>query len=159
MSQTELNQRMTMLFDLEIESVTELLRILRDERRALMGHDAQAIEQVTQEKLRHLGDIEDWGRKREGLLRNAGYPNTREGIERYLADRQDAELNKQWRALEQLLYECQQQNEVNGSVVSLSRRHVQRALGILRGLPAEQGLYNANGNAEESPTSKTLATA
>jgi flagellar biosynthesis/type III secretory pathway chaperone len=150
---------MMMLFELEHESVTELLRILRDERRALMGHDAQVIERIAREKLRHLSDIEDWGRKRDALLRNAGYANTREGIERYLAEQHDAELNGRWRALECLLQECQQQNEVNGGVVSLSRRQVQRALAILRGLPAGQGLYDAGGNAEQGPLSKTLATA
>lgn len=159
MSQAELKQRMTMLFELELDSVTDLLRILGDERDALMGHDPQVIEQIIQKKLRHLNDIEDWGRKRDALLRSAGYPCTRDGIERCLAEHHDAELDRHWRALEQLLQECQRQNEVNGGVVSLSRRHVQRALGILRGLPAGQGLYNAAGNAEETTLSKTLATA
>ncbi|MFP5344536.1 MAG: flagellar protein FlgN [Gammaproteobacteria bacterium] len=158
-NQAELKQRMTMLFELEIESVTELLRILDDERDALMKHDPHVIEQIAQKKLRHLDDIEDWGRKRDALLRSAGYPCTREGIMRYLAEHTDTGLDGHWRALEQLLHQCQQQNEVNGGVVSLSRRHVQRALGILRGLPAEQSLYNAAGNAEEIPFSKTLATA
>ncbi len=100
-----------------------LIGILEEEYQALLGNDARALHRAAEEKRRLTAELE------------ARVP-----------DLKDAELKA-------LVLEAQALNQRNGTVISLSLRHVQNALALLRG----EGLYGPQARPVHPRQSRPIA--
>lgn len=162
----ETNAFLSRLDDLlrdELRAGTDLLAALRHEYAMLRAPTPPAIEEAVSRKHRALADLETLGRRRETLIRSAGFRADRQGIEACLA-RHDPQRRtppaRRWRELLDLMASCQQQNLTNGIVIQASQRHTRQALAILRGQPGGDGpAYGPGGEARQPPPSQPLARA
>ncbi len=149
-------------FERVIADAMRLLALLQHEHTLLSGRDASAIEQVAQEKQQFLAQLDASGRLHSAALRSAGYAEHTQSMQDWLRQidkNTGSQLTALWQRLESLLTACHWQNQRNGGVIEISRRHTQRALGILLGKPEETELYNPAGATSGTGLSRTLARA
>ena len=149
-------------FERVIADAMRLLAVLQHEHILLSSRDPAAIEQVAQEKQQFLAQLDASGRAHSTALRGAGYVEHGQSLQDWLRQvdqRSGSRLTSLWLQLESLLTACHRQNQINGGVIEISRRHTQRALGILLGKPEEAELYNPGGATRSSGFSRTLARA
>jgi flagellar biosynthesis/type III secretory pathway chaperone len=129
---------------LTISRLQTLLGVLDEERRALAGQAADALQAVVPRKLEALAELEQAVVYRDRLQQAAGLPPGLDGGERYVAARLPA-LTADWRRLLQLCREVDQSNAANGQLALQSARQAREALGILTGrdhTPAAYGPGN-----------------
>ncbi|RMG35633.1 MAG: flagellar protein FlgN [Gammaproteobacteria bacterium] len=134
----------------ELERLSE---ILKAERKALLGPDVSALEQVVLEKNRCLETLEHSVKAREQMLAQLGLPGGLGGAEQFLsAHFSRDELLVQWKRLVELSREVAELNVHNGKLAMASERRAREALSILTGRPlipetysAKRGLTNSTG--------------
>ena len=68
-------------------------------------------------------------------------------------------LVRSWRQLAEVLRECETRNQTNGSLVELSRQHVELALNVLRGETPATSTYGSNGQTQRAARSRSIAEA
>lgn len=162
MHPSDSRQQMKTLLEREIESASRLLAILQKEHSVLTNNDVAGLEKLVPEKQALVAMLEKLGRQRTQLLDAGGGGGNRQVLERYL-QQCDSEarhpLAKLWDQLQALAGECQHQNEVNGGILEIGRRHVQRVLSILRGQANQAELYGPDGETTSNPLSQTLVKA
>ena len=149
-------------FERVIADAMRLHTTLQHEHALLAGRDPYTIEQVAQEKQKLLAQLDSSGRAHSAALSKAGYSPSKQSLQDWLqqADKHNgSQLSSLWRRLESLLTECHQQNQLNGGMIEIRRRHTQRALSILLGKPEETELYNPEGAARGAGISRSLARA
>lgn len=149
-------------FERVIADAMRLLAVLQHEHTLVSGRDASAIEQIAQEKQQFLAQLDASGRAHSTALHAAGYTQHTQSMQDWLRQvdkNTGSQLTPLWQRLESLLTACRQQNQLNGGVIEISRRHTQRALGILLGKTEEAELYNPDGATSGSRFSRTLARA
>ena len=150
-------------FERVIADGMRLLAVLQHEHTLVSGRDVSAIERIAQEKQQFLAQLDASGRAHSAALNAAGYTQHTQSMHDWLRQvdkNTGSQLTPLWLRLESLLTACQRQNQLNGGVIEISRRHTQRALGILLGKPEETELYNPGGGATSGTGySRTLARA
>lgn len=147
-------------FERVIADAMRLLAVLKHEHSLLSGRDATAIERVAEEKQHYLTQLDASGQAHAAALHAAGYTERTQSMQDWLKQfdkRTGSRLTPLWQQLESLLTACQQQNQLNGGVIEISRRHTQRALSILLGKPEETELYSPGGATHGGGFSRTLA--
>lgn len=147
-------------FERVIADAMRLLAVLKHEHSLLSGRDATAIERVAEEKRHYLTQLDASGQAHGAALRAAGYTEYTQSMQDWLKQldkRAGSQLTSLWQQLESLLTACHQQNQLNGGVIEISRRHTQRALSILHGKPEETELYSPGGATRGGGFSRTLA--
>ena len=152
--------RLLALLDQEAEQASALLAALRDEHEALQQRVPSAIDSALESKTQRLKVFERTENERRRLLTTLQVPDNREAIGAYLAKQAEhgPALARQWSHLLAIAEQCHHQNQLNGALVEMQRRHVQRALDILRGTP-ENATYGPRGTTEPRSGSHTLAKA
>jgi flagellar biosynthesis/type III secretory pathway chaperone len=135
----------------ETECAERLNDLLADERTALATGDLDSLGQLTAEKPALLQDLERWVAAHEGFLQAQGLASGREGSERFLSKLPDSASERDmWGRLQGLATACREANEINGSIVTLGRSRVQRALDVLRGGAQAVTTYGKAGEAKPS---------
>lgn len=140
----------------EIEHGTQLLHVLHREHAALTSNAPDMLEQAAHDKLLCLKQVEANAAARAEALQAAGAPARAAGD--YLRAHPDMRLGACWQQGQRILIECRRQNQINGSVIELSRRHTLRTLALLRGQSPDQPVYSASGETFAPPPSQSLAT-
>lgn len=143
----------------EVESGTQLLQVLHREHAALTANTPDILEHAARDKLHCLKQVEAIAAERTELLRAAGVIARAQDAAAYLSAAPDTRLAMRWQQGQRILVECRRQNQINGSVIELSRRHTLRALSLLRGQAHDQPVYSASGETCALPPSQSLATA
>lgn len=149
-------------FERVIADAMRLLAVLQHEHTLLSGRDASAIERTAEEKQHFLAQLDASGQAHSAALRAAGYAEHTQSMQdwlRQLDQHTGSQLTPLWQRLESLLTACRQQNQINGGIIEISRRHTQRALGILHGKSEETELYSPGGATCGTGFSRTLARA
>ncbi len=139
-----------------IKQAQRLLDAIDAEFQALKGSDPGAVNSTLETKLRELGAFEQLENQRQTLFAAAD-PSTA-GIHHALAALDD-DLPHQWEQLLRLARECRQRNQTNAAIVEAGRRHVQRALDLLRGSPENSKTYGRKGDTHSASNGHTLAKA
>ena len=116
-----------------------LLAILRREHAALLAGEAEAIEQIAAEKHRAVTDIESMNRHL--ALQPEAMPGA--AHEHFLA----------------ITAECRRQNEINGSMVTASLRHLQQFIALMHGHNPQNSVYQRAGQPQTDYGSRPLAKA
>jgi len=93
-------------------------------------------------------------------LKQTGVAEERDAIRKYLSgqDEEAQDLIALWDQLLDTAEQCREQNQANGSLVETHRRHVQRALDLLRGTEATP-TYGPSGETRDNNDSHSLAKA
>jgi flagellar biosynthesis/type III secretory pathway chaperone len=137
----------------------KLLQVLSQEFAALSGNDLQGLETSLAAKQQLMQQLEELSQDFPGTASqlSAGKKN---GIPEFL-QRKDPQgtwgLVTIWQQVDQLLAQCRHKNSTNGKIISLSHRHVQQALAILRyGGQGSEPCYTPSGASQSSVSSRIL---
>jgi len=118
----------------EIACAEALCRVLGEEYTALAAGDPGTLERVIAAKRELLGEMEQRVAAHEGFLSARRLPPGKGGTELFMARLPpQAPERGLWQRLRELAGQCRAQNEVNSSLLCLSRARTQRALELLRG--------------------------
>lgn len=127
-------------------SVAELAATLADEREALIGADALALDRAGERKQALMQQLEQLDAERMQMLK----------LEPAVAARVDA----RWREVLEQLRHCHEMNQRNGSLVSQRLAQVREALAVLTGQGGDaRGLYGPAGDVRTALRSHHLASA
>lgn len=160
MAQPVTSDRLLDLLNREIAQASALLDALHDENDALQQRSAAAIESALERKTQRLSAFEKTEDERRRLLQTLDIGDDNDAVGKFLSSQAGpgVPLARRWTELLGIADECRRQNQVNGALVETQRRHVQRALDILRGAP-DSATYGPTGAADRSGGSHTLAKA
>lgn len=140
------HQAFARLLQQETAAIKALLVLLAQERQALGERDASVLATTVHEKEQQLGLLDQLAQQRSQLLQQAGLTADKTGFEAFLESDGSGQLANFWTGLEGLLRECQQQNQINGSLLETNKQVVQQALSILTGREVGQDeVYNQLG--------------
>ena len=156
----QLEQSLSHLLEGQQTLARQLLELLRQEYQLLQGTEPGPLNNLTLEKQRRIEELEQTVGDLHGVLGRLGLSPDRQGLEKFLCQLEPgAPLRERWRDFEQTLGECRQQNEINGGVLTLSRRHLSNALDLLYGVKAEQKSYGRSGQSHTSHRTGSLGRA
>lgn len=156
-------QQLATLLQQQAMSAERLYQTLRDESEALTKRDADAMQQLSQEKSGESAVLEQLGAQQTQLLKGLGFTQSSAGVSSFIDTLEPtaaAELRKQQQQLQTLLESCQKLNLINGNIIAASKQSVETALAILRGQFTNNNLvYSAAGQPVSSAPSKPLSKA
>jgi flagellar biosynthesis/type III secretory pathway chaperone len=137
----------------------KLLQALSQEFAALSGNDLQGLETSLADKQRLMKELEGLSQHFLAVACPSSPACEKDGISKFLQQKDPQgtwRLTTMWRQLEQLLAQCRHKNSTNGKIISLSHRHIQQALAILRsGGQGSEPCYSPTG-ASQSPISSRI---
>lgn len=149
------------LIDEAVQACRELSSALDDETTALAARDTTALEAAVAAKRQMVVALDRCNASRVALLESHGFGGDLDGMEQCLRScDQDGRIRASWKSLLSLLEVCQRQNIVNGGVVEVNQRQVERALSILSGNDIHHTeLYDPKGRSTFTPARRHLAQA
>ncbi len=137
-----------------------LLDVLQEEDLALRSAEADDIDRITAAKQALILEIESLQQAQDNFLAANNLPSGPQSVERYIKTLPaDAPERVAWSDLQALVSQCRIRNEINGSILALSRNHVRQALEILKGSPETGTIYDRNGEALPASGTNPLAKA
>ena len=149
MSTPSLPQALEQLFRSQINAAKELHQILSDENAALVNRDYKGSQSVIQAKQLKTAEIESLIKKQTELLATTGLSFSRESFDNIInscSNLTGEALRKLRDTLENTMQECQNQNLINGQIISVNQQSAKIALGILRGqLSSDELTYGSGG--------------
>ena len=143
--------------DQAIVIVNELLELLESELSALKSRDAQALTGLSELKQAKIQSLEQIDTRRRTLLKSNGYGTDSQGMEQCIDELGYDALSRAWKQLDKLLSQLQKRNRINGSVVNLTQRFVERSLNILQGRETEDRLYDPSGQKTSERQARSIA--
>ncbi|NOQ81078.1 MAG: flagellar protein FlgN [Methylophaga sp.] len=141
-------QQLRSILQTELETVSQLLVLLKSERGALTESDAELMSEMSSQKQPLVVKLEQLGRQRETVLQVAGFSSGKEGLEAFISNQtiQDEQsLNTILGQLKIAAHNCRENNQVNGGIVNVNRQYLQQAMNILRGRDANPSSYGPGG--------------
>ncbi len=153
-------QQLSRLLATELKHTRQLLDILIEEHQALGQPDPDRITAISLKKLDCLKELERHHAKREQFLVDQGFSSGAAGMEALVQSLPgDTPVAGQWRELRGLAGKLKRQNEINGSIVALTQRHITLALDILTGRASTSPTYGRSGQTHGNAASQRLAKA
>ena len=141
-----------------VKSCERLYNALQDERVALAGDDAGALDSAVGRKKVHLAALEKLEQRRRALLAACRYKEDLQSMQRFVLDNdRNRELQALWSRTLELLAACRKANQTNGAVINSQRRNTGEALSVLRNEPQEPETYGATGKTETTGQYRALA--
>jgi flagella synthesis protein FlgN len=135
------------LLQREAESVQGLAVTLTLEFEALEGNDADSLNDVVSRKEQQLAELNNLANERTALLQHAGFDADRAGFAAALDADDSGALRPLWEQVEAALLKCQQQNEINGKLLDVSKQQTQELLSLMLGKEVGgTALYDQSGN-------------
>lgn len=156
---------LTTLLSRQIQQITELSVLLRQEYQELRGGHAGKIEQLSLEKSILLNELKSLEQEQQqflsAILVGHEKPNTAKAIA-YIAPQHPEALTALHQELTQRAKQCHKQNQTNGIVISMNQQFTNKALAILQGQDPDavgQLIYGSNGQTETKIEYNNLAKA
>lgn len=136
-----------------------LYEVMAQEQSALQRIDSSSIQALAQEKARLLSALDEQLSQRQKLVPNSQQPGALEALIARMPAPLAATLRPLAEQLRDLLQRCHSQNEINGRIISASRRSVERSLSLLRGHQPDAVLYTPHGAATRMGPARRVASA
>lgn len=137
-----------------------LLDTLQDEEQALIAGDADRVALLNTNKLAQLQGVSDHARSRHDDLLAAGHTPDHAGMDAWLAQHGQPELQARWHQLCAMEQEAQAMNQRIGSLIELRLSSIRQALNVLvHNATRQGGLYDHDGLAVSAHKGKPLAAA
>jgi len=130
------------------EQAQLLMSLLQAERNVLSSNDSAALEVITNKKEKLTETIKTSTKQCKQYLQQAGFGNDNLSLNKYIetcAEPFTAKLKTMWSSLQAVLKQCQEENRINGKLITSSQRRIKQALSILQGQPVEEDLYGKAG--------------
>ncbi|MFT6030809.1 MAG: flagellar biosynthesis/type III secretory pathway chaperone [Oleiphilaceae bacterium] len=143
----------------DIIDLTSLKSLLEQEKITLTTRNTQKISQLAEHKSKTVAQLESRAKLKAKLMSNSGLGIRPGQVEEKLATLNDPELMSLWQTSRDQLNECQQQNTVNGSIISQSRQRVTKLMTIIRGQNKAPNLYGQQGKAQTFNSSHRIGKA
>lgn len=137
--------RLKTLLQEDIKDLTILSEILNKERTALKERSNTSIKQLANDKSTTIKAIEYRAKEKARLFIDAGYQIKKGEFEKIISEIPDSSLQALWRKVNIGLRFCQDQNTINGKVVSHSLKRVNKLMDIVRGQHNKPNLYGSSG--------------
>jgi flagella synthesis protein FlgN len=132
--------KLSQLLDEQVAAAEQLLLTLNDEKSALTGNDVQVLQDVDTRKRAQLSHTEHLEQQRRQLCRTLGVGIERSAMDYLMNDLAaaghhtlQAALRTRWQRLGELMVDCRDANEVNGTIAQFKQRQLLHLLGIMRG--------------------------
>lgn len=141
-------QQLRSTLQAELQLAQQLATILETERGALTQADSTELAQCVRAKQPLIKQLEQLGRQRDLILKTAGFPAGKQGMQAFVINQTDAEamaLNQMLGQLKIQAARCREHNQINGGIVNVNRQYLQRAISILRGRDPEVSSYGPGG--------------
>ena len=135
-----------------------LLGALQTERKCLESRDLAGMQSLLANKSEALNQLEGLRQTRSQWLRNQGLKEAHAELAQQLETMDDTHARLASELLisnREIIDKCNYINNLNGILISNSRKRNSRQLDLMRGLSREQKLYTASGNTE-SRTSQNI---
>lgn len=132
----------------DIVDLIALKSLLEQEKITLTTRDTQKINKLAAHKSQTVSQLESRAKIKAKLMTNSGLGIKPGQVEEKLSELNDVELMSLWQESRDKLSDCQQQNTVNGSIISQSRQRVNKLMTIIRGQSKSPNLYGQQGKTE-----------
>ena len=141
-------QQLQSVLQAELESASQLLKLLNNERGALTESNADIMNEMMAQKQPLIVNLEQLGRQREAVLQAAGFSSGKEGLEAFIENQSEQDsvmLNSLLSSLKETAQACKDNNQINGGIVNVNRQYLQKAMNILRGRDDSPSSYGPGG--------------
>jgi flagellar biosynthesis/type III secretory pathway chaperone len=132
----------------DIIDLTTLTSLLEQEKITLTTRNTQKINQLAEHKSQTVNQLETRAKLKAKLIASSGLGIRPGQVEEKLATLNDQELMSLWKDSRDQLSACQQQNAVNGSIITQSRQRVTKLMDIIRGQNKAPNLYGQQGKTQ-----------
>jgi flagella synthesis protein FlgN len=143
--QAELGAALRSVLDDMSATTAQLIHVLDEEREALDGADARALNRAGEAKQMLMRRLEQLDMERLHLCSTSA-----EAAQ---------QVDTQWRELLRSLSVCRDKNQRNGALVGQRLTQVRKALAVLTGNDVQTGTYGQNGALQDTHRSVQLAQA
>lgn len=143
----------------DIVDLAALNTLLEQEKITLTTRDTQKINQLAEHKSQTINQLESRAKTKATLMAKSGLGIRPGQVEEKLTSLQDKELMALWHESREKLNACQQQNAVNGSIISQSRQRVTKLMSIIRGQNKAPNLYGQQGKTQAYSSSQRIGKA
>lgn len=160
MRDSSTQQRLSQLLAAELTEARNLADTLDLEYEALCLGDAEQIARIAVQKQQQTVKMAGLLQQRDSFLVSSALPPGRQGMDQ-LTGRlpTDSAALGIWRELRQFADELRKKNEVNGSIIAHSQRHLDQAVAILSGQTGTGDTYGPRGKHCAGQVSQALAKA
>jgi flagella synthesis protein FlgN len=142
----------------EVAAFRDLVVVLRTEQDVLRRADADALSQLVPAKEQKLAILGGLARKRSDALRRAGFPDTRAGMDSWLASGPHAETGRaRFGEILELARDARSLNVSSQRLAAVQYRHFERAGAALRRAAGQEDVYGADGRPRHQPARRELA--
>jgi flagella synthesis protein FlgN len=146
----------------ELAALAELNRILELEQECLLGTDTDTLLALSERKSRTVEQLAALAERRAALLRSAGLPPGRAGVQQWLAAQPDFQarpLREAWSKLLDAAADARVANQINGGLIGTRLGHNQAALGALQGAASHHSVYRPDGQSDLRVANRELGRA
>lgn len=150
------SQKLSQLLNQELQLSANLLQFMLQEKELLESNKHEELHKITADKTYCLDQIEQVSRNRAKFLISVSsaattFDRMKEFINNQHSPIRDS-LQTSLNELEKTLEQCRHQNSINGMVISMNHRNVQRNLNILKGVDQDTMTYTQNGQTTTTGT-------
>lgn len=138
----------------------QLMSLLQEERDVISVSNGDALEAVTSSKEKLATAIQFNTRQCSQQLQQAGFGNNDLSLSKYIdscSEPYTSQFRSAWNDLQSVLKQCQEENRINGKLISSSQRQIKQALSIIQGKPVEEDLYGKSGKSINPTSGNTLS--
>lgn len=143
----------------DIVDLTSLKSILDQEKQTLTTRDTVKINQLAEHKSQTVAQLESRAKLKAQLMSKSGLGIRPGQVEEKLKTLQDNELMELWQVSREKLANCQEQNQVNGSIITQSRQRITKLMTIIRGQNKAPNLYGQQGKTQTFNSSHRIGKA
>lgn len=127
------------------------MTVLQQEQQALVAGNIDQLSPLLEQKTTLAGNLNRFAEQRQRLIRAAGLPNNRSGLETWLSKQTlDTRTREDWNTLLTLSATAQAINETNGKLIATRIQHNQQALNVLLSAANQTALYGPDGQTKSS---------
>ena len=153
-------QQLASLLSREVDCLQALLSILNTEHNALLSGDVEAIEQITTKKNQALANQANTSLARQQFARQLTGSDSEQSLRDYITTASNRpELEACHASLLALAKQCQDENRINGRLITQKQQQAQGALNILRQTDNNPTTYSGHGDTSSQQSGRTLGKA
>jgi len=143
----------------DLSNTKSLLDTIRQEKDILITGKPTDIQVISEKKQVLATQFSETAQQRNEILSAGGFPQTLDGLETFIQQTSDNEkqaLQQVWLELKEYLYQCRQENLINGGIIAGGAHTVQHLLNIISGRDNNnnQATYGPDGITQYQQNSK-----
>jgi flagellar biosynthesis protein FlgN len=142
-------------FELDARLANQLLEVMQQEQTALIHGDIDAIEGLLTEKSTLLQRMNLAVLNRYEDLSASGFEGSEAGMNQWLKQQANPNINRAWNAFKKTLIEAKEINRLNGLLINRQFNLKQQTLQQLQGNMGNGETYGRSGKADLNPMSRT----